>query len=89
MPQGHAWQGLREMATGADSYRRRGWSSYGMRRVMGNFGVFLIFQKLQFFGFSYAYFLRPFHVGVRTAANHVMSPDVLGTRGDHQPFVTR
>lgn len=56
---------------------------------MGNFGVFLIFQKLQFFGFSYAYFLRPFHVGVRTAANHVMSPDVLGTCGDHPSFVTR
>lgn len=39
---------------------------------MGNFGVFLIFKSFLLVGFSYAYNLRPFHVGFRMAANHII-----------------
>ena len=47
---------------------------------MGDFGVFLIFQSFISVAFSYAYSLRPFHVGFRRAANQVISPDGLGKK---------
>lgn len=60
-----------------------------MWRAMGNFGVFLIFKSFLFVGFSYAYNLRPFHVGFRMAANHVISQGWgWGKQWLHQPFVT-
>lgn len=48
---------------------------------MGNFGDFLTFKSFIFVGHSYAYALRPFHVGFRVAANHVISPDRFGGAG--------
>lgn len=71
------------MTTGRILTEGGGGPLYGMGRVMGNFGIFLIFQKLRFCWLFICLFPQAFPCRIQKGCqSHAISPDVLWeTRG--------